>query len=188
MHLWRAAVATEEDGFAQLCASRAGVSLADAWSPATNGMVIEQQQILTTQNLAALFVGLDLADALRDQLGDMARACFRWICARQQVKVDRWHTGLIVVKNSAYAWRQMVCYLALLPDPAVGDFLRWAEDHLGAQSEAFRNRFRPALRGLVLAAGGGSLDSASAGDEGARRFLGWSKERHWLLPGDGRAG
>ena len=28
---------------------------------------------MTTQNLAALFVALDLADALRDQLGQMAQ-------------------------------------------------------------------------------------------------------------------
>src|SRR5215467_728929 len=49
------------------------------------------------------------------------------------------------------------------------------------QSEEFRNRFRPAPKGLVVAAGGGSIDSDSAGREGVRRVLGWSKERHWLL-------
>jgi hypothetical protein len=47
------------DAFAQLCAARAGVDLG-SWDPATNGMIIEQQQIITTQNLAALFVGLGL--------------------------------------------------------------------------------------------------------------------------------
>jgi len=44
------------DRFVQLCSSRASVPLG-TWDPATNGMIIEQQQILTTQNLAALFSG-----------------------------------------------------------------------------------------------------------------------------------
>lgn len=66
-------------------------------------MIIEQQQILTTQNLAALFAGLNLPDALRGQLGEMAKQCFRWICRRQQMKVGNWHARLIMLKNTAYA-------------------------------------------------------------------------------------
>ena len=85
------------------------------WDPATNGMIIEQQQILTTQNLAALLAGLGLTDAIRFRLGEMARYCFHWICERQQMKIDRWHARLIMVKNTAYAWRQMIFFLSLLP-------------------------------------------------------------------------
>jgi hypothetical protein len=177
---WFRRATTSPDWFAQLCAARAGVALG-TWDPATNGMVIEQQQILTTQNLAALFKGLGLADALRGHLGDMARKCFQWVCKRQQMKVEKWHARLIMLKNTAYAWRQMVFYLALLPDRGIADFLRWAEGHLDAQPEEFRDRFRPALKGLMLAAGGRSLDGDSEGKPGARRFLGWSKARHWLL-------
>ena len=44
----------DDDALATLCAARAGVALG-SWRPATNGMIIEQQQILTTQNLAVLF-------------------------------------------------------------------------------------------------------------------------------------
>jgi hypothetical protein len=167
--------------FANLCAARAGVSLG-SWDPATNGMIIEQQQILTTQNLAVLFAGLDLATPLQDQLADLARQCFRWICKRQQVKVGDWHTGVIHIKNTAYAWRQMIFFLAVLPPPAVAEFLRWAEDHFSRQVELFRVRFRPALTGLVLAAAGHAPDSEVARQMGARRLLGWSKTRHWLLP------
>lgn len=169
---------TAPEGFVQLCASRAGVPLG-TWKPATNGMIIEQQQILTTQNLASLFASLDLVDVLRDQLVDLAELCFRWICKRHQMKID--HARLIMVKNTAYAWRQMIFFLALLPDRSVADFLVWAEDHLSGQSEEFRNRFRPALKGLVIAADGGSIDNDSARREGVHRVLGWSKERHWLL-------
>jgi hypothetical protein len=170
-------IRNDPDAFALLCASRAGVPLGQ-WDPAINGMIIEQQQILTTQNLAALFVGLDVADVLRGQSGEMARQCFRWICRRLQMKTDQWHARLITLKNTAYAWRQMVFFISLLPFSEVAGFLRWAEDHLNGQSEAFQTRFRPVWKGLALAAKGHSPDS----EADARRFLGWSKTRHWLLP------
>jgi hypothetical protein len=171
---------TSSSPFVSLCAARAGVHLG-GWDPATNGMIIEQQQILTSQNLAALFAELQLADALQERLDDLARNAFRWVCQRQQVKVERWHARLIQIKNTAYAWRQMIFFLALQPPSSVADFLGWAEDHFNEQPEAFRNRFRPALTGLVLAAKGYSLDSEESKQAGARRFLGWSKSRHWLL-------
>lgn len=168
------------DKFAQLCASRAGVSLGTG-DAATNGMIIEQQQILTSQNLAALYLGLGLKNPLRAQLTEMAKECFQWICRRQQMKIDKWHDRLIMLKKTAYAWRQMVFFLALLSEREIADFLRWAEDHLHAQTDGFQTRFRPALNGLALAAQGHTINGDSAGN--AHRFLGWSKTRHWLTPG-----
>jgi hypothetical protein len=172
--------ASKPQPFAQLCADRAGVGLG-GWKPAKNGMIIEQQQIITTQNLATLFSALNLAEALRPQLGDMARQCFMWICRRQQMKIDLWHGQLIMLKNTAYAWRQMIFYLSLLPTTEVAGFLAWAEEHLENQTHEFRDRFRPALNGLLLVAEGGSLDRPSVKQSDARRFLGWSVEKHWLL-------
>jgi hypothetical protein len=170
-------------GLAELCAVRAGVTIG-TWDPATNGMIIEQQQILTTQNLAALFVGLDLRDALRGQLDDMAKRCLQWICKRLQMKADKGHARLIMLKNAAYAWRQMIFFLSLRDHREVDDFLQWAEVHLGKQTEAFRSCFRPALKGLALAASGKRIEDIPTSD--ARRFLGWSKTRHWLFQvGDG---
>jgi len=176
-------VESTKDEFAELCASRAGVSLG-TWDPATNGMIIEQQQILTTQNLAALFVALGLADTLRGQLAEMAKRCFVWVCRRQQIKVRKSHARLIMVKNTAYAWRQMIFFLSLASDGERRDFLRWAEDHLNKQSDQFQHRFRPAMIGLNLAVAGDSIDAESA--TGARRLLGWSKDSHWLLAGVGQ--
>ncbi|WP_156514866.1 hypothetical protein [Planctomyces sp. SH-PL14] len=177
----------DSDLFAQYCAAGAGVSLGSG-DPATNGMILERQQILTTQNLAALFVGLNLNTELRGELAGMAQHCFQWICQRQQTKVDLWHARLTMLKNTASAWRQMVFFLALLPTTAVAEFLAWADDHLTRQTEAFRHRFRPALRGLELAADGVSIDQFP-NDREIRCFLGWSKTRHWLLPDDdSRAG
>ncbi len=166
--------------FVQLCASRAGVSLG-TWDPATNGMIIEQQQILTTQNLATLILDLNLKDSLHMQLSEMIRQCFIWICDRQQVKVDNWHSKLIIIKNTAYAWRQMIFFLSLIPNSEVGNFLCWADAYLKKQKEDFQNRFRNVLKGLELAAEGFSIDSASARKTDVGQFLGWSKSKHWLL-------
>lgn len=167
------------DPFARLCMAQASVA-GDTWSVAGNGMIIEQQQILTTQNLAPLFAALDLPTVLGDQLADLPRHCFRWIGQRLQILPPDWHTGLIHIKNSAYAWRQLIFFLALLPALAVDDFLTWAESHLQQQPAAFQERFRPALTGLILSAQGHAPDSALAVQAGARRFLGWTTTHHWL--------
>ena len=167
------------DQFVQLCSRMAGTTYG-GWDPAINGMIIEQQQILTTQNLAVLFDGLNLTEVLRDRLDELARRCFAWVCRRQQVKASKRHAQLIMLKNTAYAWRQMVFFLSLLPSDSVQAFVAWASEHLGKQSDEFQVRFRPAFLGLTIAAEGCSLDE-SARQLGARRFLGWSKEKHWLL-------
>jgi hypothetical protein len=169
-----------QDPFVELCSTMAGV-IYGGWDPAINGMIIEQQQIITTQNLAVLFEGLNLRDVLRGSLYDLAQQCFVWICRRQQVKSNDYHASLIMLKNTAYAWRQMVFFLALLPSASVQTFLTWADGHLKKQEEGFQSRFRPALQGLVLVAEGCSLDDSSTIKQGANRFLGWSKKRHWLL-------
>ena len=165
----------------ELCITRAGVGGAIGRNVARNGMVIEQAQIVTTQNLAVLFAAFDLAAELRGDLRDMAERCFRWICRRQQTKTDNSHATLIMLKNTAYAWRQMVFYLSLLPGDQADPFLAWAEEHLREQEESFRVRFTPALRGLIATHTGSSLDDGATQAEGARRFLGWTTSRHWLL-------
>ena len=169
-----------DTSFGELCVSRAGVRLG-GWNPAVNGMVIEQQQILTTQNLAVLFKEFHFTDVLGEQLDLLPRSCFKWICQRLQMKTDRWHAHLIQVKNTAYAWRQMIFFLALLSKVRQTSFLLWAEDHLKEQSPAFQERFKPALLGLAYAIDGQSLESQDAVQAGAKRFLGWSKDKHWLL-------
>lgn len=168
------------DALAELCASRAGVPLGTG-SPATNGMVIEQQQILTTQNLAVLFASLGLADPLRNRLEDMARSCFEWICRRQQATADKRHARMIMVKNTAYAWRQMIFYLSFCAQADVQAFLAWANEYFQQQAADFQIRFRPSLLGLQLAVAGHALDGPMATEQGARCFLGWSKQPHWLL-------
>lgn len=161
-------------GFARLCAARAGVELG-TWRPATNGRILEQEQILTTHNLAALVVDLDLRESLRPQLGELARRCFRWICKQQQVRVYGEHTRLIRRKNAAYAWRQMVFFLALMPREEVPAFVAWAAEFFARQTASFRRRFDPILNGLAVAAAGHSPAIANALGEDVQVFLGWEE-------------
>lgn len=166
--------------FAQLCAQRAGVPLARG-GPATNGMIIEQQQIMTTQNLAVLIVALDLRGALRERFGDMAKACFRWTCSRNLIKFDNGHAERILIKNSAYAWRQMVFYLSMLPPAELASTLDWMDQHFARQSKQFQLRFKPVLDALQACVPTTSQPTAAAAPQ--RVFLGWSDTRHWLMRG-----
>lgn len=171
-------------GFAALCNERAGIQGAAGGSwVARNGRIIEEAQILTTHNLAPLFDVLGLARTARGRALELSQACFRFICQKEQIATAKYHAKLKRVKNSAYAWRQMVFFLSFVDGAALQGFLAWAEQHLQAQSPRFRARFSPALRGLAVAAGGGDLGAAERAGE-ARRFVGWAPGGHWLLAAD----
>lgn len=168
--------------FWQLCADRAGLTF-QFGRPANNGMIIEQQQILTTHNLAVLMT----SDAMRKPIAaafdgcyqQLAQDCFMWLVGRLQMNAPTWHAALIHLKNAAYAWRQMVFFLSM--HGSADEFLLWAEDYLNQQPLDFQQRFRPALAGLQMAAAGESITQGDRTRErGARRFLGWFDQRYWL--------
>lgn len=163
-------------GFLKVCEELAGPSR-NGSPVASNGKVIEQEQILTTHNLATLFVSLDLQETLGDQLEEMSRQCFSWILRTHRQTPPNWHARLQQVKNSAYAWRQMVFFLALLPIDSQKRFLAWASESIDQERGSNRERFRPALDGLRFAVEGVPAHEPNA----AHRFLGWTMERHWLM-------
>lgn len=169
------------DALATLCAQRANATLG-TWYPAVNGTILEQQQILTTHNLAILFGELNLKPLLHHRLNELALACFEWICRRQQMPIKFYHAHLVMLKNTAYAWRQMVFYLSMLDGEMMRSALDSLESHFAAQPSEFRERFLPAMVGLRVAAAGHRLTFSRQEDEGARVFLGWTTERHWLMP------
>jgi len=55
--------------------------------------------------------------------------------------------------------------------------------HLEEQTLTIQEKLLPALRGLELVASGGVFDKDEIGGKNgeARRFLGWTTERHWVL-------
>jgi hypothetical protein len=164
--------------FATLCEELAHVEKSERWSVSRNGKIIEQSQILTTQNLASLFLALDLHNAWSVRMMELSQNCFQWICRRQTS--NSWKANLRIQKNSAYAWRQMVFFLSLLDSQTVSTFLQWARGHLEQQNTSLRERLSPALSGLEWIAGGGTFDPHGIGGiagEG-RRILGWTTGRH----------
>jgi hypothetical protein len=160
--------------FDALCRELAGDS-GGSWSVAANGTILEQAQLLTTHNLAALHS--IAGEELQPEYPELARRCFDWVCHRLQLPIVPWVPRLRNIKNAAFAWRQMVFFLSLAGEEETADFLRYAGGHLHQQSGEFIEVFQPALRGLEAAHGGTVLvDSPEA-----RRFLGWSRGRPWVM-------
>ncbi|MFB4319568.1 transcriptional regulator [Actinomadura sp. 21ATH] len=165
--------------FAGMCAERAGVPLG-SYRPAENGMVIEQAQILTSHNLAALVhpIGVDPEGGW----AELARGAFATVCRR----VERVHGNprpLGTIKDAAYAWRQAVFFLALCGPRDQIAAAAWMQEQADRRPAHAAARLAPVLAGLrhVLldrGPGGGSLDGAAV--PGARRFLGWHAGRHWM--------
>ncbi|MEL7333246.1 MAG: hypothetical protein AAFN12_13455, partial [Cyanobacteria bacterium J06560_2] len=166
--------------FSALCQSRSGVSYGQ-YSTAINGMIIEQQQILTTHNLAALCSTPAMASWLSSNALSLAKQCFGWVCWRLQHPVPIWHAGLIQLKKAAYSWRQMVFFLSMLSAAQVDDFMAWVNSRISAQPSTFQQRLSPVMRGLQLAIPTQPLTQRQALELEACRFLGWSKNRHWLM-------
>lgn len=182
--------AADSPAFFQLCSELAGREQgkssgagSGSWI-ARNGMIIEQEQILTTHNLAVLFTAVGLNETLAPRRTELARRCFTWICRRHRHVPANWKARLQMVKKSAYAWRQMVFFLALEPDAEMEAFLHWTSEHLEQQPEPFRTRLKPALVGLERALRRLPPEELSANASGQTvvpRFLGWTTGKHWLL-------
>lgn len=190
---------TSSPGFFAICRERAGGGdQQQRWSPAANGTIIEQAQILTTHNLAVLFRAFPLAKEL--PLRSLAERCFKLVTheltrrnptSRDPATVNpathlrslplaarsaSWKNQLQSVKNSAYAWRQMIFFLSFAAPSESDTFLRWASEHLDAQPEGLKERFTPAMEALKRAAIGETLGPQD------RRFFGWTVGRHWIFP------
>ncbi|WP_157246782.1 hypothetical protein [Nonomuraea typhae] len=163
---------TAED-FATLCAERAkeaqtGTSRGFV---AANGTVLEQSQILTTHNLAALVHTLHLEDDLRAQAPALAERTFTWIVAGLSAP------SLRMVKNMAYGWRQAIFYLSFCDrqqqEAALTGLRRMLPDA----------RLAPAVKGLSHVIAGGRFAAGGTTPDGSgRRFLGWTTGAHWCLP------
>ncbi|MEV4923340.1 hypothetical protein [Streptomyces roseoverticillatus] len=169
--------------FADLCHAYAGPG-SRGWSVAANGKVIEQAQILTTHNLAALAGPLGAAPA--PGWADLARRSFTTVC-RLTARIPHNPRPLPMIKDTAYAWRQMLFHLSLCPADEQAAVLARVGDETARQPDHVAARLAPALAGLRLVAAGGAFDMDGTADGGrARRFLGWATERHWMRDVPGR--
>ncbi|MFG2244807.1 transcriptional regulator [Spirillospora sp. NPDC048823] len=169
-----AAVRTLAAGFGELCSARAGAATGRSWV-AANGTVIEQAQILTTHNLAALVhpIGVDPADGW----DGLARRAFGVACKLVR-QVHGNPRPLATVKDAAYAWRQAVFFLALCGLKDQIAVIAWMQAELDRQAPHVVRRLDPVLAGLRHVLVGGSLGDGSAAP--GRRFLGWTTGEHWM--------
>ncbi|GAA4619316.1 hypothetical protein GCM10023195_87230 [Actinoallomurus liliacearum] len=164
----------EPDRFAAVCRARAGDLAGGSWV-AANGTVIEQAQILTTHNLAALIhpIGVDPAGGW----ADLARRAFTTVC-RCIAQVEGNRRSLGVIKDAAYAWRQVVFFLSLCGLEDQITVIAGIQEEVRRHPEHVVRRLAPVLAGLRHVLVGGGLDDGSAPN--ARRFTGWSTTGHWM--------
>lgn len=169
----RGLAAATSGTFAALCRERAGDTSGRSWV-AANGMVIEQAQILTTQNLATLVHpgGVEPADGW----AHLARKAFTVTC-RLVGRIPSEARPLATIKDGAYAWRQCLFFLSLCSLPEQFAVIAWMQDEADRRPPTTTTRLAPVLTGLRHVFTGGSLDTPPPG---ARRFLGWSNGGHWM--------
>jgi hypothetical protein len=171
--------ARTSEAFAALCTARAKNDEDSArWSPAANGRIIEQAQILTTHNLATLVEALDLRPVLEPQLEAMALRCFTRVCELVEALPPGYHSRLRNLKNAAYAWRHMLFFLSLRPEATHSAFLQDVETRLSQRGGDLPQRLAPAMLGLRHVVSGGRLKDAPPG---AWCFLGWTVKSHQVL-------
>lgn len=144
--------------FDALAYARAGVAPAQwGWNPATNGRVVEQAQILSTQNLAVLIKrGVDLDPRVQAEGA--------WSATKAHLAKAANGHRLRHRKNAAFAWRQTVFYLSLASPGTIAEFIQSHRTIAGLSAEA-EEQASAILEGLVEAADG---HGPSAGP-----FLGW---------------
>ncbi|MBB4933497.1 hypothetical protein F4561_004317 [Lipingzhangella halophila] len=161
------------ESFADLCRARAGHPRGNV---AANGMVIEQAQILTTHNLAALVHPIGVSP--NAGWPRLARHCFGAVC-RIAERVPDLRDPLNAIKDAAYAWRHMLFYLSLCDPGAQESFLAWTDEEVRDQPARVAALLAPALAGLRHVAAGGHVGSDGTDGPG-RRLLGWSTTGHWM--------
>ncbi|MFJ3961817.1 hypothetical protein [Streptomyces sp. NPDC090036] len=128
--------AGDREGFARLCAERAGrPGRPLAGDPA----VVEQARILTTFNLATLVVQLDVAP--RDGWGSSARGAFAAATG-----------AAATARSTACAWRQLLFHLALCDADEQARVLAWIGDRAARLPARRAARIALPLADLRLAA------------------------------------
>lgn len=165
------ALETPED-LAALCVELTGLPPDTRYRrPAENGAIIERQQLLTTHNLAQLFVALGLRTALAGDLRHLGERAFRFAVKSFEPRREHRNVALRRQKDAAYAWRQMLFFLSFIGEDELFGFSVWAEETIAAQPPEAVAQLTPYWRGLAHALAGGSLGHDRPA--GAERLLGW---------------
>ncbi|MFF9908979.1 hypothetical protein [Streptomyces sp. NPDC013457] len=177
-NLGRTHPARTAPAFDRLCGERAGTDTAYSWSPAGNGTVIEQAQILTTHNLAVLVRHVGIAPEAGWEA--LAEEAFAAVC-RLVARVHGHPRPLGTIKDAAYGWRQTLFFLSLCPTARQTALVQQMAAEAARQPWHTAARLAPVIAGLRLVAGGGTFDADGTALGGlARRFQGWTTTGHWM--------
>ncbi|MEJ2579119.1 MAG: hypothetical protein P8Z68_08490 [Kineosporiaceae bacterium] len=152
--------------FGDLCWARAGRTPDGGRSVAANGTVIEQSQILTTHNLAALvLIGVK---PTRSWI-ELAHEAVRYTGALLDL-ASRQQRPLATVKDAAYAWRQAIFFLSVASPSEAEAFLD--DRSLAAHGPRVMGDLIDGLRRVAV---------GQPVKDGHAMFLGWTVGRHWIL-------
>ena len=165
-----------ETVFEEICAAAAqGFS---GWSPSRNGMVIERQQLLTTQNLAVLITdgGVQPSRSWPDLALAAALHCARLLRVAQGQR-----RPLATIKDAAYAWRQALFFLTMA---GADEHLAKLVDAVGETAGGGVWPMTEVLEGLRFVGRGGTFDEVGR-SLGGRRLLGWTMTPHWAAARQG---
>ena len=112
--------------------------------------------------------GLGLHDRLSAEFEPLAKRCFDWVCRRLQVPAPDRHSRLIHTKHAAYAWRQMVFFLAMWSEGEDANLELWARERLLKVPVGPRERLIELTGGLEL------RDQLRRHHGKGKVFLGWT--------------
>ncbi|MFI1385444.1 hypothetical protein [Embleya sp. NPDC020886] len=169
---------TAAERFALLCRERADVPAGGRRSPAANGMVIEQAQILTTHNLATLAGPVGITP--RAGWAEAAHRAFVTVC-RLTEHAEWQMRPLATIKDAAYAWRQVVFHLSMLDEDAEIRALARLDEEIALWGDPVAGRLAPVVFGLRAIAEGDRFDRYEAvGGGRGRRLTGWTTGGHFL--------
>jgi len=167
---------TKVEQLNELCTKQVGPTT-KRWDVVNNGKIIEQCMIVTTHNLALVFQNLGMREKLASFLPAMAKKSFIFIIneLKNLASMD-WQTRLQRIKNGSYAFRQMVFYLSFLTEQEVGSFFEWAFQRCEKLEPSFKSRLLQPLTYLR------HVWKGTADPAGALIFLGWTSDRHFMMP------
>lgn len=164
--------------FAALCRRRAGTLPSNA--VVGNGMVIEQQQILTTQNLAVLLSACSLRQRLVEQSPELVATCAQRLVTLARRVPDRPLPRLRLAKDLAYCCRQLLFFASLRPRSEFALRCREVAAVVASAPPGPRALLAPVVAGLEWIAAGQRF-AAQPEARCPRRLTGWSAGPHWLF-------
>ena len=172
---------TTAAGFTALCRTRAAEAGLTGPSHGLGGQgaVLEQSQVLTTHNLAALTVALGLEPVWRERAPHLVDRVVDHVVRTHVRRPVQQQAALKAVKNTAYAWRQAVFLLSYCDEEFQ---TATARRLLQATASGAAAQLGPVAAGLAHVVAGGGFDARGiAADGRGRRLLGWAVGEHWLL-------